>query len=64
MTHALPGQGGHHHVNCQPPEYWIEKMARRGYALSPENNQFVEISKKEHVWNYYSNSGMLFLRNE
>jgi SAM-dependent methyltransferase len=24
MTHALPGQGGHHHVNLQPPEYWID----------------------------------------
>jgi cyclopropane fatty-acyl-phospholipid synthase-like methyltransferase len=28
MTHALPGQHGHHHVNCQPDEYWIEKMPK------------------------------------
>ena len=21
MTHAMPGQDGHHHVNCQPDEY-------------------------------------------
>jgi hypothetical protein len=24
MTHGLPGQPGHHHVNCQNSEYWID----------------------------------------
>jgi len=33
LTAAPPGQGGHHHVNEQPPAYWIAKMANRGYAL-------------------------------
>lgn len=31
MTHALPGQDGHHHVNCQPPEYWLDKMMKAGF---------------------------------
>ena len=31
MTHAIPNQLGHHHVNCQPAEYWIEKL--RYYGL-------------------------------
>src|SRR5579872_1428528 len=31
MTHALPGQLGHHHVNCQPPEYWVRHICERGY---------------------------------
>lgn len=26
LTAAPPGQGGHYHVNCQPKEYWIDKM--------------------------------------
>ncbi len=26
FTAAPPGQDGHHHVNCQPPEYWIKKF--------------------------------------
>lgn len=26
MTHAVPGQAGHHHVNCQPSSYWIEAV--------------------------------------
>ena len=29
---AVPHQGGEHHVNEQPPEYWREKFAKRGYA--------------------------------
>jgi SAM-dependent methyltransferase len=36
MTHALPGQGGYHHVNLQPPQYWIERMVARGYRQSEE----------------------------
>jgi SAM-dependent methyltransferase len=29
---AVPHQGGEHHVNEQPPEYWRRRFARRGYA--------------------------------
>jgi trans-aconitate methyltransferase len=30
FTAAPPGQDGHHHVNCQPPEYWITMFEDRG----------------------------------
>lgn len=33
FTAATPGQGGLHHVNEQPHDYWIEKFGRRGFAL-------------------------------
>lgn len=33
MTHAFPGQNGHHHVNCQLPEYWIDMLAARNFSL-------------------------------
>jgi len=36
MTHAVPGQPGYHHVNCQPSEYWIERVEDRGYTLDRE----------------------------
>jgi SAM-dependent methyltransferase len=26
LTHATPGQGGFHHVNEQPSEYWIKRL--------------------------------------
>ncbi len=28
---AIPYQGGHHHVNEQFPDYWVEKFGRLGY---------------------------------
>ena len=30
---AVPHQGGEHHVNEQPPEYWRRRFAKRGYAV-------------------------------
>ncbi len=30
---AVPHQGGEHHVNEQPPEYWRRKMTARGYDV-------------------------------
>lgn len=32
FTAARPGQVGTDHVNEQPPEYWIERFAARGFA--------------------------------
>jgi len=29
---AVPHQGGEHHINEQPPEYWRRRFAVRGYA--------------------------------
>lgn len=29
---AVPDQMGHHHINEQPPEYWISKFRQRGYV--------------------------------
>lgn len=33
FTAAPPGQGGNDHVNEQPPAYWIERFAARGFRL-------------------------------
>lgn len=30
VTHAFPGQPGHHHVNCRTTAYWIEVLHRVG----------------------------------
>ena len=62
MTHATPGQLGHNHVNCQPAEYWIEHMNRRGYELSSDTHIFRNI-KEECPWTHFSRSGLVFLRN-
>jgi cyclopropane fatty-acyl-phospholipid synthase-like methyltransferase len=62
MTHAVPGQGGHHHVNCQPKEYWIDLVCKRGYRVSEDRDILIEISKKELTWNYFSKTGLVFVR--
>lgn len=33
MTHAVPGQSGYHHVNCQSSDYWIKKLKHHGFTL-------------------------------
>ena len=63
MTHALPGQEGHHHVNCQPAEYWIERMALRGYSLERSQEYYKKIAALDPVPNYFMQSGLLFVRN-
>jgi len=31
VTHAVPGQAGHHHVNCQEEDYWLDAFKRYGF---------------------------------
>ena len=37
MTHAAPGQPGHHHVNCQTEDYWVGAMAAIGHQLNEKH---------------------------
>ena len=43
MTHAVPGQKGYHHVNCQPKEYWIDKFKEYGFTYN--ENMSLELRK-------------------
>jgi len=62
MTHAQPGDGGHHHVNNQPKEYWIKKLNAAGYDLDPYNGVYVTVSKRDEVESYFSRTGLVFHR--
>jgi SAM-dependent methyltransferase len=33
VTYATPGQGGHHHVNENTEDYWIERFGRIGCEI-------------------------------
>ena len=59
MTHAVPGQAGYHHVNCQPAEYWITHMAERGYELAIANNRYRAYGDLD---TYFTYTGLVFLR--
>lgn len=42
VTAALPGQEGHHHVNCQNPEYWHDVFAKWGLEYDDKTTQWLK----------------------
>jgi len=62
MTHAVPGQSGHHHVNEQNSEYWVDAFTKLGYVLCRENNILRNIAKSEGYTTFFAQSGHLFVR--
>lgn len=59
MTHALPGQLGHHHVNLQPPEYWLQLLEKVGLYLLPEDTARVRVIANEEGAIYVGQTGMV-----
>jgi SAM-dependent methyltransferase len=52
MTHAVVGQEGYHHVNCQNTEYWIEKIEKTGYKYNNDLSIYLRtLTDKIHVKN-------------
>jgi len=50
LTHAVPGQSGFHHVNCQNAEYWISKMKDINYSFNETLSLYLrKISKASHT---------------
>lgn len=51
MTHALPGQDGHHHVNCQNKEYWLDHLSKRGFAEVVADSEHIKTlaKKAKHI---------------
>jgi len=62
ITHAVPGQKGWHHVNCQPSSYWINKFKEKGFELledeSKKIQKLAELDGAKHI----ARNGMLFKR--
>jgi len=60
VTHAFPGQGGHHHVNEQEPNYWFHQFGNRGFLLDLVTTN--EIRKESTMAQRYIRvSGMVFM---
>jgi len=60
MTHALPGKGGHHHVNCQTEEYWDKKFEEHGFKkIVNMTNDIRNISTMERE--FIRETGKLYL---
>lgn len=64
LTAAVPGQGGHHHVNEQPPAYWIERLGREGFKLHKTATDWLrEVAADAHPYSYFSFQGLVFTRH-
>lgn len=59
MTHAEPGQPGHHHVNCQPEDYWRLKLLERGFVVDEEATMQSRAIYQDTHW---TRSGLVFVR--
>lgn len=60
MTHATPGQPGHHHVNTQPEEYWVNKMRQKGCVLLEEDTRRVRGLAGQEGAAYLHRTGLVF----
>jgi cyclopropane fatty-acyl-phospholipid synthase-like methyltransferase len=58
MTHAFPGQGGHHHVNCRSTDYWVCTMFHRGFMLSLD---LTTASRALAPATHWGRSGLVFV---
>ncbi|MGL4768090.1 MAG: class I SAM-dependent methyltransferase [Formosimonas sp.] len=59
MTNALPGQGGYHHVNEQPTEYWMAHLARYNYEVLHEDTMRVRRLAAQDGATYLAHTGLV-----
>ena len=49
FTAARPGQRGPGHINCQPPEYWMQRLYERGLTYQPVETRVLAAQWAEQV---------------
>ena len=72
ITYAEPGQPGHHHVNCQLKEYWIEHLKRYGFEYDEEvTRELREVAYKDALEynsqykdNHFNLRGLFFIKKD
>ena len=58
---AIPGQGGHGHINCQPKEYWIEKFALLNYVVDAEaTDKLIAFMVSGYHMGWFRNNAVVF----
>ncbi len=56
ITHALPNQGGYHHVNEKDDAYWINKIIQKGFKYLEKESKEARATGD----GYFSMSGLIF----
>jgi len=64
LTYAPPGHTGHHHVNLQPEEYWVDTLCKYGLIYNSGltrdlRKQSTMGNKKKHQ--FVKNRGLIFI---
>jgi SAM-dependent methyltransferase len=58
---ALPGQGGHGHINCQPKEYWENKFGKMNFVVDRELTQnFINFMRQGYHMGWLINNVQIF----
>jgi len=62
VTYATPGQGGHHHVNENTEEYWVEKFSKIGAELDKALTQRARnaLPQEGPQGRQFRNKGLIF----
>jgi hypothetical protein len=63
MTHAVPGQPGYHHVNCQDSKYWIDHISKKGYTLLEKESQEIRLLAAGDKARHLERNGMIFKKS-
>ena len=65
MTYAPPGWTGHHHVNLQEEQYWIDKLAEYNLIYNAEYTQQLReqstMNQHKKKKAFVKNRGMIFI---
>jgi SAM-dependent methyltransferase len=52
ITHAVVGQGGHHHVNCKNEDYWISYFKENNFIyMERESHEVKNIATAKYIKN-------------
>jgi len=62
LSAATPGQGGTDHINEQPHDYWIKKLARRNYSFDESISHRWREEWRDRTARWYQSNVMVFHR--
>jgi hypothetical protein len=65
VTHAFPRQTtGHHHVNCRPSSYWIQRIEALGFTChAPLTREARTVTLQDFAGiNHFARSGLVFVQ--
>lgn len=58
---AIPGQGGHGHINCQPKQYWVDKFGELNYVVdSDATNDLLKFMSSGHHMGWFLQNAVVF----